>query len=35
MLYLTINRTEKCVMARITRQRVRHQTNFTLRQYGS
>ena len=34
-MYLTINRTEKCVMARITRQRVRHQANFTLRQYGS
>ena len=32
---LTINKTEKCVMARITRQRVRHQANFTLRQYGS
>ena len=34
-MYLTINRTEKCVMARITRQRLRHQANFTLRQYGS
>ena len=34
-MYLTLNRTEKCVMARITRQRVRHQANFTLRQYGS
>ena len=34
-MYLTINRTENCVMARITRQRVRHQANFTLRQYGS
>ena len=34
-MYLTINRTEKCVMARITRQRVRHQANFTLRDYGS
>ena len=34
-MYLTINETEKCVMARITRQRVRHQANFTLRQYGS
>jgi hypothetical protein len=34
-MYLTINQTEKCVMARITRQRVRHQANFTLRQYGS
>ena len=34
-MYLTINRTEKCVMARITRQRVCHQANFTLRQYGS
>lgn len=34
-MYLTINATEKCVMARITRQRVRHQANFTLRQYGS
>ncbi len=34
-MYLTINRTEHCVMARITRQRVRHQANFTLRQYGS
>jgi hypothetical protein len=34
-VYLTINQTEKCVMARITRQRVRHQANFTLRQFGS
>ena len=34
-MYLTINETEKCVMARITRQRVRHQANFTLRQYDS
>ncbi len=34
-MYLTINETENCVMARITRQRVRHQANFTLRQYGS
>jgi len=34
-MYLTINQTEKCVMARITRQRVRHQANFTLHQYGS
>jgi hypothetical protein len=34
-MYLTINATEKCVMARITRQRVRHQANFTLRQFGS
>lgn len=34
-MYLTINKTEKCVMARITRQRVLHQANFTLRQYGS
>jgi hypothetical protein len=34
-MYLTINQPEKCVMARITRQRVRHQANFTLRQYGS
>ena len=34
-MYLTVNQTEKCVMARITRQRVRHQANFTLRQYGS
>ena len=34
-MYLTINQTEKCVMARITRQRVRHQANFTLRQFGS
>jgi len=34
-MYLTINRTEKCVMARITRQRVRHQANFTLHQHGS
>ena len=34
-MHLTINETEKCVMARITRQRVRHQANFTLRQYGS
>jgi hypothetical protein len=34
-MYLTMNETERCVMARITRQRVRHQANFTLRQYGS
>lgn len=34
-MYLTVNRTEKCVMARITRQHVCHQANFTLRQYGS
>ena len=34
-MYLTINETEKCVMARITRQRVRHQANFTLRLYGT
>ena len=34
-MYLTLNHTEKCVMARITRQHVRHQANFTLRQYGS
>jgi hypothetical protein len=34
-MYLTVNRTENCVMARITRQHVRHQANFTLRQYGS
>ena len=34
-MHLTINQTEKCVMARITRQRVCHQANFTLRQYGS
>ena len=34
-MYLTINETEKCVMARITRQHVRHQANFGLREYGT
>ena len=32
--YLTINRTEKCVMARIRRHHVLYQANFTLRQFG-
>ena len=34
-MYLTRNVTEKCVMARIVRQRQLHQQNFTLRQYGT
>jgi hypothetical protein len=34
-MYLTRNETEKCVMARIVRQRQLHQQNFTLRQYGT
>jgi hypothetical protein len=34
-MYLTINRQERCVMARIRRQRQLHQANFTLREYGS
>lgn len=34
-MYLTRNESEKCVMARIVRQRQLHQQNFTLRQYGS
>ena len=34
-MYLTRNETEKCVMARIVRQRQLHQRNFTLRQFGT
>jgi hypothetical protein len=34
-LYLTQNVQEKCVMARINRQKVRYQANFTLAQYGT
>jgi len=34
-MYLTRNDTEKCVMARIVRQKQLHQQNFTLRQFGS
>ena len=33
--YLTQNEQEKCVMARINRQKTRYQANFTLRQYGT
>ena len=34
-MHLTRNETEKCVMARIVRQKKLHQKNFTLRQFGS
>jgi hypothetical protein len=34
-MYLTRNETEKCVMARIVRQKQLHQQNFTLRQFGT
>ena len=34
-MHLTRNETEKCVMARIVRQRQLHQQNFTLRQFGT
>lgn len=34
-LYLTQNQQEKCVMARINRQKQRYQANFTLNQYGT
>src|SRR5437867_2017213 len=34
-MHLTLNRQEKCVMARIMRQKKRHQKNFTLKQYGT
>lgn len=34
-LYLTRNEQEKCVMARINRQKRRYQANFTLVQYGT
>ena len=34
-LYLTQNTQEKCVMARINRQKTRYQANFTLAQYGT
>jgi hypothetical protein len=34
-MYLTTNKKERCVMARIRRQRQLHQANFTLREYGN
>lgn len=34
-LYLTQNEQERCVMARISRQRHRYQANFTLARYGT
>ncbi|MEC5384630.1 hypothetical protein VVD49_02790 [Uliginosibacterium sp. H3] len=34
-LYLTQNVQEKCVMARINRQKTRYQANFTLARYGT
>ena len=34
-MHLTRNETEKCVMARIVRQRQLYQKNFTLRQFGT
>ena len=34
-MYLTKNKTERCVMARITRHRKLYQANFTLREYGN
>ena len=33
--YLTVNAKEKCVMARIGRQRKLYRANFTLKQFGS
>ena len=33
--YLTVNAKEKCVMARIRRERQLYQSNFTLKQFGS
>ena len=33
--YITVNETEKCVMARITRSKSLYQANFTLKQYGT
>ena len=34
-MHLTRNETEKCVMARIVRQKKLHQKNFTLKQHGT
>jgi hypothetical protein len=34
-MYLTTNKKERCVMARIRRQRRLYQANFTLKEYGS
>jgi hypothetical protein len=34
-MHLTKNTKEKCVMARVFRQREMHQKNFTLKQYGT
>jgi len=34
-MHLTRNETEKCVMARIARQKQLHQKNFTLKQFGT
>ena len=34
-MHLTRNETEKCVMARIVRQKKLHQKNFTLKQFGT
>ena len=34
-MHLTRNTKQRCVMARIARQKIRHQANFTLKQYGS
>jgi hypothetical protein len=34
-MYLTMNRQERCVMARIRRQRRLYQANFTLKEYGN
>lgn len=33
--YITVNETEKCVMARITRSKALYQANFTLKQFGT
>jgi hypothetical protein len=33
-MYLTKNKTERCVMARVQRQGKRYQANFTLHEYG-
>ena len=34
-MYLTKNTKEKCVMARVMRQKEIHQENFSLKEYGS
>jgi hypothetical protein len=34
-MYLTKNIKEKCVMARVMRQKKKHQRNFTLKEHGT